>query len=62
MKNRCMYLIKQVHPFDKTGAPVLEKGSLTTNLFLYFMVLLQKICVPLQRQLVHLRGDEKGIR
>jgi len=22
MKNRCMYLGKQVHPFDKTGAPV----------------------------------------
>ena len=27
-KNRCMYLGKQVHPFDKTGAPVLEKASL----------------------------------
>ncbi len=28
MKNRCMYLGRQVHPFDKTGAPVLEDVSL----------------------------------
>ena len=24
MKNRCMYLGKQVHPFDKTGACIWE--------------------------------------
>ena len=27
-KNRCTHLTKQVHVFDKTGAPVLEKASL----------------------------------
>ena len=26
-KNRCTHLVHQVHPFDKTGAPVLEDVS-----------------------------------
>ena len=39
-ENRCTHLIKQVHLFGQTGAPVLEKGSLN---FLSKMLVVSEI-------------------